>query len=207
VSCGARVRALAAQTTKGAASEGRGNASAALRSAPALHEPDYGIRKRERLRCFANQTKQVHSHPRQVDEYFGLARCLRLQIPRPLSDASAPQPQAVERYTGTEIGVPTVFTVVTRSPSEDRMYGVTVGKSVWLLALIWIAAAASAQEIPDSAEVRTSGSAVRTTRPDLATFTVQLAAMGATPREAFGNVAERAHAIRDALVGLGIPRG
>jgi hypothetical protein len=124
-----------------------------------------------------------------------------------LSGASASQPQAVERYTGTEIGLPTLFTVATHSPGEDRMYRVTVGRSVWLIALIWIAAAASAQEIPDSAEVRTSGTAVRTTRPDLATFTVQLAAMGATPREAFGNVTERAHAIRDALVGLGIPRG
>jgi uncharacterized protein len=68
------------------------------------------------------------------------------------------------------------------------------------------APAVAAQDIPDSAEVRTSGTAVRTIPPDLATLTVQLSAMGESPSIAMAAVAERARAIRDALVRLGIPR-
>lgn len=70
---------------------------------------------------------------------------------------------------------------------------------------------AGAPGLPQSAdsirvpEVRTSGTAQRTVDPDLATVSVQFAALGATPAEAGGHLAARADSLRRALATLGIP--
>ncbi|MBA3554591.1 MAG: SIMPL domain-containing protein [Gemmatimonadales bacterium] len=54
--------------------------------------------------------------------------------------------------------------------------------------------------------MRTQAAARRTLRPDLATLTVQISALGATPRQAGSRVAERADSLRRAFEALGIPR-
>jgi len=55
-------------------------------------------------------------------------------------------------------------------------------------------------------EVRTQATARRAIRPNLATLTVQLSALGVSPREAGGRVAARADSVRRAVQALGIPR-
>jgi uncharacterized protein len=54
-------------------------------------------------------------------------------------------------------------------------------------------------------EVRTAGTATRSIQPDLATLSVQFAAVGSTPREAGKHLAARADSLRRALTTLGIP--
>jgi uncharacterized protein len=65
------------------------------------------------------------------------------------------------------------------------------------------AATAEATEKP---EVRTTGTAERSIRPDRATFTVSFSALGASPKEAGSRVAARADSLRRAYGALGIPR-
>jgi uncharacterized protein len=55
-------------------------------------------------------------------------------------------------------------------------------------------------------EVRTTGTARRSVRPDLATVTFQFSADGKNPRAAGIRVADRADSLRRALAALGIPR-
>lgn len=55
-------------------------------------------------------------------------------------------------------------------------------------------------------EVRTQATAKRAIRPNLATLTVQISALGASAREAGARVAARADSVRRAVQALGIPR-
>jgi uncharacterized protein YggE len=83
-----------------------------------------------------------------------------------------------------------------------------VARSVVVLALAPLAASA-AQDRGDSShvpEVRTAGIAKRNIPPNLAIFTVDFSAPGATPAEAGRHLAARADSLRRALATLGIPR-
>lgn len=69
-------------------------------------------------------------------------------------------------------------------------------------------AAVRAQQRSDSTrlpDVRTAATAQRSAQPDLATLTVQLAALGRSPADAGRHLAARADSLRHALVTLGIP--
>jgi uncharacterized protein YggE len=66
--------------------------------------------------------------------------------------------------------------------------------------------AVSAQEPPDSAEVRTAGSASRSVPADMATFSLEYTVTDSTPVRAGRRLAERTRQVRDALETLGIPR-
>lgn len=67
-------------------------------------------------------------------------------------------------------------------------------------------AAQDAEPAAQAPEVRTQATARRGIRPNLATLTVQLSALGASPREAGGRVGARADSVRRAVQALGVPR-
>jgi len=76
------------------------------------------------------------------------------------------------------------------------------------LALCGCATAPQGAQVADRltpAVVYARGVAAIDVRPDLATVTIQFTARGPTPRAAGQDAAERANAIRDALIGVGIP--
>ncbi|HEV2643497.1 MAG TPA: SIMPL domain-containing protein, partial [Candidatus Elarobacter sp.] len=81
-------------------------------------------------------------------------------------------------------------------------------RALCALALAAMPVLVAAQDAPasDVPEVRTSATATRGVRPDLATVTLQFAATGRTPREAGARVAMRADSLRRAIGAIGIPR-
>jgi len=81
--------------------------------------------------------------------------------------------------------------------------------TIWLVPLVLTAAPpvrAQSDSTPTRPEVRTTGVAERSARPDLAVITFSFSAPGRTPMAAGQAVAARAERFRRALQALGIPR-
>ena len=96
-------------------------------------------------------------------------------------------------------------------PDDIRRTRLMSQRTIVLVALaLTIAApcAASAQTEPTSPipDVRTTATAERSVRPDVATFSLSFNASGRTPLAAGQAVAARADSIRRSLIRLGIPR-
>lgn len=82
-----------------------------------------------------------------------------------------------------------------------------VSRFTVLAALVVTAAGhLTAQQANAPAEIRTSGSSIVTVPADLATVTIEFTGRGKTPQIAGQAAAERANAIRKALIATGIPR-
>jgi uncharacterized protein YggE len=65
---------------------------------------------------------------------------------------------------------------------------------------------AAAQTVPDTAEIRTAGTARQSVPADLATITLKFTAQDSTQSRAESRLALRADSMRRALASLGIPR-